>query len=209
MKWHREAVTAPLLEVLEKLQRSGVLEGFYLAGGTGLALHLGHRPSADLDFFTRDPLREEVLLQRAQSVDRFEVASRDEGTLHVHVGGTEVSFLRYDYPLLRPTSSFEGVQVADPVDIACMKTSAVAGRGTRRDFIDLYVVARELGLAALLEQFRKKFAPIEHSEVHILKSLTYFVDAEKEPMPQVLIDLEWEAVKRFFLDQAPPLLDSE
>ena len=87
-----------------------------------------------------------------------------------------------------------------------MKISAIAGRGTRRDFVDLYMVARQEGLKALLDLFQRKFADANYNRVHVLKSLTYFDDADAEPMPNMLVPLAWQDVKDFFREQTPGLL---
>jgi len=79
-----------------------------------------------------------------------------------------------------------------------MKLSALASRGTRRDFVDLYVIVQKHGLAPLLEQFERKFARINYNKVHILKSLVFFADAEKEPMPDMLLPVSWEALRSYF-----------
>jgi hypothetical protein len=204
--WHREVIPASTESTLHALGEARVLEGFYLAGGTGLALRLGHRLSLDLDFFSPVHFNENVFLQRFHGVRGFALASKAPFTLHGAVETTKVSFFGYEYPLLFPLRSFLGVPIADPRDIACMKLSAIAARGTKRDFIDLYLAAHPYGLDDILRMFAKKFAHINYSTVHLLKSLTFFGDAEKDPMPHMLISIEWEEVKQFFLLQAPRLL---
>ena len=119
---------------------------------------------------------------------------------------TKTSFPGYNYPVLYPLGSFHGIQVADLRDIASMKISAVASRGSRRDFVDLYAVSQKHELEKLLQTFRRKFAKVNYSMVHVLKSLTYFEDAEQEPMPDMLVPLVWANVKQFFCREVPPLL---
>jgi len=195
-----------MLSVLADLRAASALAGFYLAGGTGLALRLGHRRSIDLDFFSAGHFAEEALLQRVQSLEGFSLVSRGDQTIHAEIRGTKVSFLGFPYPLLFPPQEFEGVPVADPRDIACMKISAIAGCGARRDFIDLYVVAREHGLQNLLDLFHRKFAQANYSRPHLLKSLCFFEDAEKDPLPEMLVPLAWPEVTNYFLREAPRLL---
>ena len=204
--WHREVITDQVEQTLRELQQSSVLTHFYLAGGTGLALHLGHRRSVDLDFFSLELFDEGALLQKVQRSGEFALTARSPSTLHAQIRGTKVSFLGYSYPLLFPLKRFLDVNVADPQDIACMKISAVASRGTRRDFVDLFVASRRYGLEQLLELFKNKFAQANYSMVHILKSLTYFDEAEQDPNPDLLTPLIWEEVKEFFSREAPRLL---
>ena len=116
-----------------------------------------------------------------------------------------MSFLHYPYPLLFPTREFEALTVADPRDIACMKVDAIASRGSRRDFVDLYITAQTYGLNEILAWFATKYAGAPYNRIHLLKSLTYFSDAEREPMPDLLIPLEWSTVTQFFFSQVPSL----
>ena len=88
-----------------------------------------------------------------------------------------------------------------------MKITAVASRGTKRDFVDLYAACCQFGLSDLLILFDRKYAQTEYNRLHILKSLTYFADAEKDPMPHMLSPLEWGDVKRFFMDEARRIAD--
>jgi nucleotidyltransferase AbiEii toxin of type IV toxin-antitoxin system len=204
--WHRETITRATEETLLLLRDASILSRCYLAGGTALALHFGHRTSEDLDFFTEELFNEQVLLQRLQQLPAVSAVTTGPHTLHAEIKRTKVSFLGYTYPLLAPLSHFLDTAVADPKDIACMKISAIASRGAKRDFVDLYVVANRFGLPALLELFRQKFAAAHYNIVHVLKSLVYFADAEKDPMPHMLIPLVWDEVTQFFTREVPPML---
>ncbi len=180
--------------------------GFYLAGGTGLALHFGHRRSVDFDFFAPEAFHEEALLA---SLERYSpsVLSRAPQTLHLLLDGIKVSFLGYPHPLLFSTDLFfSSVEVADARDIACMKLSAVASRGTRRDFVDLYVAAKTYSTSEILTLFARKYAGIEYNRLHLLKSLSYFDDAEADPPLEMLKEITWEDVKDFFARESAALL---
>ncbi|KAA6463350.1 nucleotidyl transferase AbiEii/AbiGii toxin family protein [Acidobacteria bacterium AB60] len=204
--WHREVIPSQTESTLHLLRSASLLDDFYLAGGTGLALQFGHRLSLDLDFFSPTRFQEDALVQRIQTLAGFALASKASSTLHTTIQTTKVSFLGYAYPILYRTNEFMGVPVADPRDIACMKVSAIASRGTRRDFMDLYFCAREFGLSEILGMFDRKYAQANTSRIHVLKSLTYFGDAEKDPMPHMLVPIDWERVKRFFIGEVPRLL---
>lgn len=205
-QWHRETIPPTVEAALTDLDAAGVLAGFYLAGGTGLALHLGHRRSVDLDLFRQEMFSPERLVEKLQAQGSIRIRQIEPGTVHFDLRDTRASMLHYSYPLLFSLQRFLTVDVADPRDIACMKVSAIASRGSRRDFVDLYVVAQRYGLDQILDWFRRKFAATPYSRVHILKSLTYFEDAEQEPMPDLLAPLDWSAVTRFFTTAVPRLL---
>ena len=205
VNWHSEAIAAEAKAALVALRNASLLVSFYLAGGTGLALRFGHRLSRDLDFFAGQPFDGERLLQGMRGLPGFSLTATAPQTLHATVNETKVSFLGYPYPVLFPSSPYREVAVADPRDIACMKISAIASRGARRDFVDLYVAAQRFGLADLLRLFDRKYAQTRLSKLHILKSLTFFEGAEKEPIPHLLVPLDWDEVKRFFLRDVPRL----
>jgi hypothetical protein len=204
--WHRKVIPAATETTLCALRDVKLVNRFYLAGGTGLALQFGHRLSLDLDFFSPEHFDEDALLERIQALEGFALVAKAPYTLHATLKETKVSFLGYAYPMLFPTNPFEGVAVADPRDIACMKITAIASRGTKRDFVDLYTVTTRYGLKEILRLFDEKYARTRYSKLHLLKSLTYFTDAEKDPMPHMLQPMEWDTVKKFFSREAPRLL---
>ena len=203
--WHPEVLPADAQETLGTLSPHPALQPFYLAGGTALALQWGHRTSADLDFFSNDTVSEDALLAALQGLRVITVVSKSPETLHLHIGSTKVSFLGYHYPALFPFLAYGGIRVADSRDIAAMKLSAVASRGTKRDFVDLYVLSQQYSLKELIRLFDEKFAQTAFNDVHLMKSLTYFVDADKEPMPHMLSPITWKKIKQFFATEVPRL----
>jgi hypothetical protein len=204
--WHRETIDASVERSLCDLHQIPILAAFYLAGGTGLALHLGHRRSVDLDFFLGVDFDEDSVIQKLQHLDEFTLVAKEPGTIYANIRQTKVSLITYAYPMLFPFQSFLDTNVADPRDIGCMKISAIASRGTKRDFVDLYILSKEYGLEQLLTWFQKKFAQTNYSKVHVLKSLTYFDEAEHDPMPDMLVPLSWADVRRFFVREVPRLI---
>ncbi len=198
MTFHPEAIDERQQAVLRRLGPVASEEGFYLGGGTAIALHLGHRRSVDFDWFTgariSDPMRLAQAL-RDQGLD-FATGQIDRGTLHGAVAGVRVSFLEYRYPLLEPLVPWPdyGLALASLDDLACMKLSAIAQRGAKKDFIDLYaLLMKHAPLKRLLGCYQKKYAT--EDTAHLLYALTYFDDAERQRTPELLWDLDWEAVK--------------
>lgn len=203
--WHPEVLPDAWARTANDLNRQSLLDGFYLAGGTGLALHYGHRRSVDLDLFRETEFDSLRLGDRLRGQSGLERVALEKGTAHFTLHGVKVSFLHYPYPVLFPLCAYAQLQVADPRDIACMKIQAIGDRGSRRDFVDLYLAARRHGLPELFESFAKKYAAVAYSRTHYLKALTYFRDAEAEPMPDMLVPLEWASVTRFFVAEVPRL----
>jgi len=183
---------------LEILRKSGMLRDFYLAGGTGAALQLKHRLSLDLDFFTEKNIDIKILVQKIKKLGRFSIEKEAQNSLISIFQGTRITFLKYDYPCLFPFKDFEGIKVADLRDIGCMKISAISSRGIKKDFIDLFFICQEIILLkSLLRFFKKKYESVDYNMIHILKSLVYFEDAEKDPMPKMIIPVSWKEVKSF------------
>jgi hypothetical protein len=185
--------------VLIGLGQLPALKKFYLTGGTALALWYGHRKSDDLDFFSPHPFKPSALQATLEQRFHVQLRVKEEGTLHCQVDKVPVSFLHYPYPRLEPGADYKGITVSDPLDIALTKIVAIAQRGSRRDFIDLYWVCREgLTLPVALKRLREKYGETNYSPYHLLKSLVFFADAETEPMPKLLRSISWPAVKTFF-----------
>jgi len=173
---------------------------FYLAGGTGLALQLGHRKSFDFDFFTpRNFFPEELsaLVGRHNMAAHGEI--RSHGTLHCILEEIKTSFIFYDGNLSFPLLQFNSLNIADWRDITVEKLRIVADRGQKKDFYDLYFGLSLLGIETLIELSVKKFGK-SVNYFHLLKGMTYFDDAEKNPEPMLLDkSVTWDQVKHFFL----------
>lgn len=207
MKWHPETLTPLTGKVAEILKRSQAPAGFYLVGGTGLALMLGHRYSEDLDFFTPSNLLEarerEALLEMLRPVLKVEIQRQNGGWLHLFLNGLSVTFLRYPYPLLKGLLNWNGIAVAHPDDIALMKISAIIGRGTKKDFLDLYALCQERDLAEYLALAKRKFPEHRNFLTQASYALAYFQDAEKERMPRLIQKYDWDTIRSFFEREAP------
>ena len=127
------------------------------------------------------------------------ILDRAVETLHVRVGGTRLSFMGLEAPLLHRGILYRGLTVGDTRDIASLKLVAIGGRGSRKDFVDLYFYLQQTpGLDQLFEHLERRDPGIDWNRFHLLKSLTWFEDAEQEPMPKMLKKVTWEEVKRFF-----------
>lgn len=184
------------------LNKTAFIKDFYLAGGTGLALQFGHRISLDLDFFSQKEFNPDFLMNELQKLGTFSLNSKEPGTLHGVFNKTRVSFLYYPYPLMSPLKSFLNIKLADFLDIACMKIDAISSRGEKKDFIDLYFVCQKLPLNKVLDIFEQKYQKIDYNLSHVLKSLCYFEQAEKQVLPKMLTEVLWKKVKDFFIQEA-------
>ncbi len=192
-----EAVAGRARAVLLTLGGAEPLAGFYLAGGTAVALHYGHRLSHDLDLFTPEPFSPEELAGELRRLGRFELDRTAAGTIAGTLDGIRLALFHFPYPLLDEPDRISGVRVARPRDLGAMKLSAIAQRGARRDFIDLYwILDRSHPLDDLLAAYTRKFGASERAIAHLVRSLAWFDDAEAEPMPRLLVAADWEGIKR-------------
>jgi len=192
------------LELLRDLNGELTRQGFYLAGGTGLALQLGHRASEDLDFFTTAEFDPIALARRLEPRPGYSETLLSKGTLYCRVSGVKLSFIHYPVSLRFPTVEYRSVLIADWRDILAEKFKTLSQRGSRRDFYDVYAcfTLRTLSVAEATAIFKDRFAGTGINYQHVLKSLTWFVDAEAEPDPRLLIRADWAEVKRFFESRA-------
>lgn len=199
MKMHFEALSSRQTLVLKAIGPVLARRGFYLAGGTGLALYLGHRKSIDLDFFSAHPLGDMLVVAdslRAQGVP-IVVGGVGRGTLHGTVRGIRITLLEYRYANLKPPRRLKefGCALASLDDIATMKLSAVAQRGSKKDFIDVYALLKKhASLDEMLSAYRRRYHLKD--TFHVLQALTYFDEADEQRTPVVLWNTTWTEVKR-------------
>jgi hypothetical protein len=197
---HRAVISKAQLAVLSRLSASPLAEQVYLAGGVAVAIHLGHRRSNDLDFFSMRPTLDlDAVRTQLMRSSKAQVVAITDVTLHVRMDGADVDIVRYEYPpLTKPASSPLGVRVAGIRDLAAMKLAAIARRGIRRDFWDLHEMLDRgaVTLRGALRDYRKKFGGSESDLYHVLRALTWFEDAENERVfPRGLTKAHWKEIR--------------
>ena len=197
---HPEALTREALALLPRLGPLAERHGFILAGGTSLAVHLGHRVSVDLDLFSEETFVPDLLAGELRSVQlNPEVMQLAPGTLSVVTDGVKVSFFHSAPPFVDPPKRYKGLAVASILDVAPMKLVAIAQRSARRDFVDLYVILHQTSFRSVAERAVQRYGAGLIEPVVIGKGLTWFEDADGEPDPQYLGQpLSWSDVKAFF-----------
>lgn len=174
---------------------------FYLAGSAALALHLGHRSVRDLDLMSgtcrlAPADRRDLLADLLEAAPGTRVETARDGYLFVRLpDGVGLRLFSYPYPLAEPLEEADGLAVASLADLGLMKLGAVISRGTRRDFVDLYLIARELPLERLLARSGEKFGHVGDFPLQAWKALADFSEAEDEPMPELARPLAWETVR--------------
>lgn len=193
------------LELLKSLMTLPSVDPFFLVGGTSLALQMGHRVSIDLDLFTPEIFDKNHLLESLYPDFQVSVESESQQMLLTYIDDVKVDFVKMGYPILFPTLVVEGIRMLDIRDIAAMKLKAIAQRGSKKDFYDIYFLTDILTIEEMLSIFQDKFK--QHEVFHIVKSLTYFEDAEAFADPIVFDKkITWVKVKKLINEEVKKLI---
>lgn len=197
---HHATIHSNTLGLLKKIMAIPELAGFNLAGGTSLALQIGHRISVDLDFFGSSAFEAVEILDLLSDFTPINIVSQAKNILILNVQGIKVDFVNYRYPLLEEPLIEEGIRLLRPADIGAMKLMAIAGRGRKRDFFDLYFLLKMYALDELMQFYLKKYH--DGSELMVARSLTYFEDADEDDDFKLLKEqVSWEKVKQTILKE--------
>jgi hypothetical protein len=199
---HWEALPAHPRRALDALVTTPLLPDFYLAGGTALALQIGHRMSQDLDFFSaNNPLdfsARATLTEQLRRCGPLVVIRETDGLVVTTLMGAETSFIYQHHPPLEPPLRWQGLAIAGPIDIGLMKLAAIKDRGTRRDFMDLYCLREIAPLDRLFDLISKKYFDRPDFPFQLAHALRYFDDAENDPRELVMLQtVRWENVKKY------------
>ena len=189
-----QTILPDTLELLKVLMRQPLLEQMRLVGGTSLALQYGHRQSVDLDFFgnTTEDVDEltEMMHDCAENVIRGNCTKRIKA---YYLNNIKVDLVNYDYKWIDEPVISDGLRLASPKDIAAMKVNAVMGRGTKKDFVDVYFLLQHYSFDDIIQFYLQKYT--DGSEYRALLSMTYFGDADPQPMPYMFRQVDWETIK--------------
>jgi predicted nucleotidyltransferase component of viral defense system len=197
-----DALTPATRDAFQLLTGLEFIKRFYLAGGTGLALHFGHRFSVDLDFFSSEADSvgpdERSVLRSLFDHPTLDITYDKDSTFVATWRGVGISFFRLNlYPLVKTTLLVENVPLARVEEIGAMKLAAIIDRGTRKDMVDLYFILQEVSLDTLFQVAAIKYAKVRTFAISATRALAYFQDAESLPMPQMIDKTPWSKMKKF------------
>lgn len=195
---HFQTIHPDTLELLRKLSLLPELSQMRLVGGTALALQYGHRQSIDLDFFGEMTNTPDEIINKMSEFGDCVVLNNQKSILQLVVSGVKVDVIDYSlYKWIDSPVCENGLKLASVQDIAAMKINAIEGRGSRKDFIDVYMLLKKYSLDEILGFYKQKYP--NYSIFRALLSLTFFEDAERESMPIMLIDDSWGQMKKNIL----------
>jgi len=206
-KAHWEALTPETREAFHQVARLPFIKIFYLAGGTGLALHLGHRFSVDLDLFSTDETAvgpdQRDAMRMLLDDPSLSITHDIDGTFVATWQDVGISFFRLPlYPLVQSPVLLDDIPLATIPEIGAMKLAAIIDRGTRKDMVDLYYLLQTISLENIFEVASVKYARVRSFPISAIRALAYFTDAEAVPMPRMLDQTPWSKMKKFLEHQA-------
>jgi hypothetical protein len=181
------AIEANTLELLLKLQEASLLNNFFLAGGTSLAMQIEHRKSIDLDLFTTNDFDSNTLLEFLEENFEFRLDYSEKNTLKGSINNVKVDFISHKYPLVKKPVNLLKAKILSIADIAAMKLNAIAGNGTRsKDFIDIYFILKQFTVEEIINFYNIKYKT--RNSLHVIKSLNYFDDISTQDWPDMILE---------------------
>ncbi|MFA5555787.1 MAG: nucleotidyl transferase AbiEii/AbiGii toxin family protein [Flavobacteriaceae bacterium] len=188
-----------LLELLKKIMHEKLFENYFLVGGTALALQIGHRNSIDIDLFGNNEINTYQFIDKLEEFGEVIVNQSSKNILITRTNGIKVDFVNYKYPLLSNPIEIDSIRMLSKKDISAMKLNAIAGRGSKKDFIDLYFLLQEFSLTEIIDFYCQKYH--DGSKFMVIKSLVYFEDADGEEQPKMFKNFDWQECKRYILEE--------
>lgn len=196
---HTNVLPKNQLQLFNILSTQSFIADFYLAGGTGLALQIGHRQSLDFDFFIPRDFNTPDIIKVLVGLGSYERDNEERNTVNGTLNNVRISFFGYKYKILDEFRMYNNIRIAGLRDISAMKLEAIAGRGSKKDFIDMFFLLKQFTLEEIFTFHKMKYGIGLNNQYHHLKSLVYFSDAEAEAMPVMIKPLYWSDVKKQIL----------
>ncbi len=203
---HYESIDTQTLELLKRLLEIDIFRDLRLVGGTALALQMGHRKSIDLELFGILKADDILISHQLNEVGSITIL-KNSANIHVYlINEIKVDIVNYPYHWIEELIQQDNLKLAGLKDIAAMKLSAITGRGTKKDFVDLYFLLQQFQLKEILGFYRDKYK--DGSELLVLKSLAYFIDADEDENPVMIKPMEWGDTKDFINNSVEEYLKS-
>jgi len=182
---HKEVLTAEQRKVLPLVKDFS--KNFYLAGGTAIALHLGHRRSIDFDLFTNKKfgnLKIKNQLASLIKIDQTLINDLDEYT--VVAAGVKITFLRYPFDI-KTKEKFETIiSLPDLLTLAAMKAYTLGRRAKWKDYVDLYFIMKDHYPIKKIVARAKNIFGSEFNEKNFRAALSYFKDIDHSEQVEFL-----------------------
>ena len=195
---HTETVEPRTLSLLKELMALPSLQSFSLVGGTALSLRYGHRSSIDLDLFFHEKFDQPQLVGTLENILKQRFVYKQQ---HTHFGifcfidDIKVDLVYFPHLPISEIEVEDSIRFYSNADIAAMKIQAILGRGTKKDFWDLYELLQHYSLQQIIDWHKQKY-PSQMLAISIPQAITYFVDADESETPVSFKKQTWESVKK-------------
>lgn len=194
-----QTVVPELLELLKRIMEEPLFKNFNLVGGTALSLQIGHRNSIDIDLFGEQEIDQNGFIETLNNFGDVLIKTSSKNILITEINTIKVDFVNYKYKLLDKSLEIDQIRMLSDKDIAAMKLNAIAGRGSKKDFIDLFFLLKKYSLKEMISFYNQKYT--DGSEFMVQKSLTYFDDADEQLSPKMFYDFNWEDCKQKIVEE--------
>ena len=197
---HTETVARSTLELLKMLESESVMSNFNLAGGTSLALYLGHRISVDLVLFTPESFDAGKLEIFLRDKYGFRTDFMEKNTLKGTIDGVKIDCITHSYGYLEKPYTESDIRLYSMEDIVAMKLSAIADNGSRlKDFIDIAFLSTRFPFNSMLRLYERKFPG--SNLIRPFKAITYFDDIDfEEDIVMLNGKYDWKLIERRLID---------
>jgi hypothetical protein len=200
---HYNTITAETLELLKKLQAVPAFSELRLVGGTALALQIGHRNSIDIDLFGKLSIDEIALNEALSNIGKLIQLKKSKNINIYSLNNIKLDIVNYPYQWIGQPIKTDTLLLAGLKDIAAMKLAAITSRGTKKDFIDVFFLLNRFSLPEMLDFYENKYH--DGSVFLVLKSLTYFEDADQDETPKMYVEYDWEKTKSKIINEISKL----
>lgn len=173
---HKEILNKNQLQLLPLIQN--FKDKYYLAGGTAIALYLGHRESIDYDLFTNEPINHDEIkriIRNKHQIQSVLVENSNELTLVVDL--VKITFLNYPFNIKHSNIFDNHITIPSLDTLMAMKSYALGRRAKWKDYVDVYFYLQNNNLEKLVETTKQIFDK-EFNEKLFREQLAYFDDID-------------------------------
>ncbi|MDO8619667.1 MAG: nucleotidyl transferase AbiEii/AbiGii toxin family protein [Candidatus Daviesbacteria bacterium] len=197
----QEALTEKAKEILPALRN---FNNFYLAGGTALALQIGHRISVDFDLFSEKEI-DKNLFPKVRKIfygNKIELSVNNPDELTVFIDGLKITFLKYPFPLIFDLVDYEGIGLLNVKEIAATKAYTINRRGSFKDYADLFFIVskKHATLEEIIEISGKKYDNEFNSRL-FLEQLIYLEDIEEAKIEFLKESATKKEIEALFIEE--------
>ncbi|MBK7488888.1 MAG: nucleotidyl transferase AbiEii/AbiGii toxin family protein [Bacteroidales bacterium] len=199
---HKEILSEKQKELLPLIRQFS--REYYLAGGTAVALHIGHRRSIDFDLFKFSSLNHKKNIDRIAGLRLpYEVIWREASQMNVTVGDVKMTFLEYPFHIV-PKRKFDNIiKIPELIDLAAMKAYALGRRSKWKDYVDLYFILKYYFSIDQISARASEIFDQLFSEKLFRAQLNYFDDIDySEPVDFVNTAVLEEEIRAFLSEKS-------